>query len=133
MEVGEAGAPGLDVRGLEGGQDEGHLSAVRRQLGQQVIVHNRPISARLLPRRRRPALRDPQLDHWELETSKNPSKTRQNRKEVRGRRQAERPTLQLLLLPPLHQAPAAVLQTLHLLYPQTSAHHLQAAEMVFIP
>lgn len=48
LEVGDAGASGLDVRGLEGGQDEGHLSAIRRQLGQQVVVHNQPVSVRLL-------------------------------------------------------------------------------------
>ncbi|TNN64163.1 hypothetical protein EYF80_025661 [Liparis tanakae] len=42
--VGVAGASGLDVRGLEGRQDEGHVPAVRGQLGEEYDNHNRLVS-----------------------------------------------------------------------------------------
>lgn len=67
LKVGEqGGSPGLDVRGLEGGQDEGHLSAIRRQFGEQVIIHNHSSCVC----RRQLELRQLQRDH--LERKKTP-------------------------------------------------------------
>lgn len=80
-EAGEVGPSGLDVGGLDGGQDEGHLPAVRRQLGQQVIVGRRPSpTVRLLARRRRLVLRQPQRDHLGGEIKKKKPKTHGERR-----------------------------------------------------
>lgn len=38
LQVGEAGAWGLDVGGLEGRQDEGNLFAIVGHLGQEVVI-----------------------------------------------------------------------------------------------
>lgn len=62
LKVGERGPSGLDVRGLEGGQDEGHLSAVQGQFGEQVIICSHS-SARVW--RRRLVLRQLQWDPLE--------------------------------------------------------------------
>lgn len=113
-QVGEAGASGLDVGGLEGGQDEGHLPAIGGQLGQQVVLRRRPPGpVRLLPRRPRRDCRHLERDHFATPKGKSRSWDREPGDAAAELRRSKF-TLSLLLLHALpQQVPAAVFKALH--------------------
>lgn len=104
-QVGKAGTSGLDVGGLEGGQDEGHLPAVGRQLGQQVVLRGGPPGAVGLLHGRRHLQRDHLVNKEESQDGDLGDE---------AERRWSMFTLSLLLLHvPPQQVPAAVFKALH--------------------
>ena len=101
----------LDIGGLKGGQDEGHLSATRGQLGQEVILCSES-SASFDLRSQRISLvrRHLQRDHLKAEESSHQKQHETLISSWAGRQL----TLSRLLLPLLlQQVLAAVFETLH--------------------